>query len=391
LWYEFCSLIFKTRVMQELFNQNFIYQAIAARHFNPKKIVLTKGWNKSDLQVSRANAICSVYPDAEVVDMSDIPHNRVDLNQTNLLSTHYQGKQTLVLGVHNSSLRFSEEDNNTCPNYWHFSPYGFCPYDCKYCYLAGTPGVKFSPTVKVFLNFEQILSQIDKVARQLTEPTAFYLGKLQDSLALDNLTGYSKIIVPFFARQKYARMTMLTKSDNVENLVGLEHNGHTILSWSLNPPEISEMFETNVPSISERISAMQKCAKAGFPVRAVVMPIIPVENWQQIYPDFLKSLLMNIKLDRITLGQICSYSTAMQLTEKKLGRRNVISDQLEKAKSPDGRVRFPNQLRVDVYKHLIEYIRQQRPDLQVGLCLEEKTIFKALGMEVAVGRCNCVL
>jgi len=201
----------------------------------------------------------------------------------------------------------------------------------------------------------------------------------------------SGIIVPFFARQKYARMTMLTKSDNVENLVGLEHNGHTILSWSLNPPEISEMFETNVPSISERISAMQKCAKAGFPVRAVVMPIIPVENWQQIYPDFLKSLLMNIKLDRITLGQICSYSTAMQLTEKKLGRRNVISDQLEKAKSPDGRVRFPNQLRVDVYKHLIEYIRQQRPDLQVGLCLEEKTIFKALGMEVAVGRCNCVL
>jgi len=49
---------------------------------------------------------------------------------------------------------------------------------------------------------------------------------------------------------------MLTKSDNVENLVGLEHNGHTILSWSLNPPEVSEMFETNVPSISERISAI---------------------------------------------------------------------------------------------------------------------------------------
>ena len=377
--------------MLELFDKNLIYQPIAAGYFDPKRIVLVKGWNKSDTQISRANAICSAYPDAEVVEMPDISHNRVDLNQTDLLSTHYQGKQTLVLGVHNSALRFSEEDNNTCPNYWHFSPYGFCPYDCKYCYLAGTPGVKFSPTVKVFLNLEQILGQIDKTACQLTEPTAFYLGKLQDGLALDSLTGYSRIMVPFFAGQKYARMTLLTKCGNVKNLLDLEHNGHTILSWSLNPPEVSETFETNVPSISERISAMRHCAKAGYPVRAVFMPIIPVENWQQIYYQFLKSLLTNIELDRITLGQICSYSTAMQLTERKLGRRNAISNQLEKAKSSDGRVRFPDKLRTDVYKHLIECIRQQKPDLQISLCLEEQNIFKALDMETAIGRCNCVL
>jgi spore photoproduct lyase len=377
--------------MRELFDQNVVYQPVAARHFNPKRIVLTKGWNRSDIQISRARAICNVYPDAEVVEMSDIPHNRVDLGQTDLLSTHYHGKQTLVLGVHNSALRFSEEDKNTCPNYWHFSPYGFCPYDCKYCYLAGTPGVKFSPTVKVFLNLEQILNQIGKAACQLTKPTAFYLGKLQDSLALDSLTGYSRIMIPFFARRKYARLTLLTKCGDIENLLDLEHNDHTILSWSLNPTDVSDIFEANIPSISERISAMQRCEKAGYHIRAVVMPIIPIENWQQIYRDFLKSLLTNVKLDRITLGQICSYSTAMQLTEGKLGHKNVISNQLEKAKSPDGRIRFPDQLRTDIYKHLIGYIRQQKPDLQIGLCLEEKNIFKALGMETAIGRCNCVM
>ncbi len=69
----------------------------------------------------------------------------------------------------------------------------------------------------------------------------------------------------------------------------------------------------------------------------------------------------------------------------------MISNKLEKAKSPDGRIRFPDQLRVDVYKYLIGYIRQQRPDLQIGLCLEEKGIFKALDMERLIGRCNCVL
>lgn len=106
---------------------------------------------------------------------------------------HYRGKQTLVFGEHRSAVRLSEERGNTCPNYWSFSPYGFCPYECKYCYLAGTKGVSFSPTVKVFLNLPEMLGQIDRIAAQQGRPTGFYLGKLQDGLALDPLTGYSRI------------------------------------------------------------------------------------------------------------------------------------------------------------------------------------------------------
>ncbi|MHC4205592.1 MAG: SPL family radical SAM protein [Planctomycetota bacterium] len=377
--------------MTGLFEDSGSYKPIVADHFKPKTIILTKGWNRSDINTSLAKAICGVYHKAKVLDMSDVPHNQVNLKQSDLLSTHRLGKQTLLLGIHNSSVRFSQEQGNTCPNYWHFSPYGFCPYDCKYCYLAGTPGVKFSPTVKIFLNIDQILGQIGKIAPKLTEPTAFYLGKLQDGLALDNLTGYSRIMIPFFAGQKYARLVVLTKCSNVENLLDLKHDGHTILSWSLNPPEVSRMFETNVPSVLNRITAMKKCSEAGFPIRAVVMPIIPIENYRQIYSDFLELLLSNVRLERITLGQICSYSTALQLTNQKLGPDNPIASQLQKTKSPDGRLRFPTQLRIRVYKDLVNTIREIQPDLQIGLCLEEQAIFKALGIISSIGCCNCVL
>lgn len=377
--------------MLELFENSGSYEPVAADHFKPKTIILTKGWNRSEINTSLTKAICGVYPQAKVLNMCDISHSHVDLRQNNLLSAHRQGKQTLVLGVHNSAVRFSQEQGNTCPNYWHFSPYGFCPYDCKYCYLAGTPGVKFSPTVKIFLNIDQILGQIGKTASRLTELTAFYLGKLQDGLALDCLTGYSRIMIPFFAGQKYARLVVLTKCDNVENLLDLEHSGHTILSWSLNPPEVSRTFETNVPSVSNRMTAMKRCSEAGFPIRAVVMPIIPIENHRKIYSDFLKSLLSNIRLERITLGQICSYSTALQITNQKLGPDNSISAKLRKTKSPDGRLRFPTQLRIRVYEHLIKTIREIQPDLQIALCLEEQAIFEALGMTSSIGCCNCVL
>ena len=365
------------------------YEPKPAPHFSPDVIIITKGSFQTTQQRNLVGAICGVYPKARIIEKLDLPHNRVDLGSSDALALHYQGKKTLVFGIHKSALRCSDEDDNSCPNYWHFSPYGFCPYDCRYCYLAGTPGVKYSPTVKIFLNLSEILNRIAGVASQPTGPTAFYLGKLQDGLALDPLTGYSRIIIPFFARQRYARLILLTKSVNVENLLDLDHKQHTILSWSLNPPEIFRAFEKNLPSPDERIAAMQKCVEAGYSIRAVIMPIIPVEDWQNTYANFLENLLMSVPLDRITLGQICSYSAALKLTERKLGRKNPISNQLEKTKCNDGRVRFPLKLRIKVYRYLIDVIKELQPQLPIGLCMEEPPTFEALNIET--GCCNCVL
>jgi len=367
------------------------YEPSPSEYFQPNRIVLTHGWGNTAEQRSMAESIMVVYPKAQIIDQSDRPHNRVDLGWSNGLEAHYQGKKTLVLGVHKSALRFSEEANNTCPNYWHFSCYGFCPFDCKYCYLAGTPGVKFSPTVKIYLNINEILDQIAKTATKLDKPASFYLGKLQDGLALDPLTGFSRRFVRFFSQHKYARQILLTKAADVANLLDLDHNNHTILSWSLNPPEVSDLFETNVPPIVDRIKAMQKCADAGYSIRAVVMPIIPIEGWSDIYSAFLTDLLRALPLQRITLGQICSYSSAMQLTEQKLGKGNPISEQLKGGKSPDGRTRFPADLRIKVYRRLIQTIKTITPNMQIGLCLEESAIFDALDMKNAIGQCNCVL
>ena len=367
------------------------YQPKPASHFDPDTIVLTKGSFQGAQQRDFVQSICEQYPQAEVIERFDISHNRFELGGSDPLDLHYKGKNTLVFGVHKSALRFSDEDGNTCPNYWHFSVYGFCPYDCQYCYLAGTPGVKFSPTVKIFVNIHEILDRIASVASRLSEPTSFYLGKLQDGLALDPLTGYSRIMIPFFAQQRNARLTLLTKSANVDNLLDLDHQGHIILSWSLNPTEISNAFESNIPSPEERIAAMRRCSDAGYPLRAVIMPIIPVEGWQKMYASFLENLLESVPLDRITLGQICSYSGALQLTERKLGKGNPISRMLEKDKSKDGRIRFPIKLRIEVYRYIIDTIRKLQPQLQTGLCMEEIDTFKALNMENSIGCCNCVL
>ncbi|MFO8013883.1 MAG: hypothetical protein R6X20_11340 [Phycisphaerae bacterium] len=360
--------------------------------FTPRRVVLAKGSRTTPDRRRFADAICAAYPDAEVLHQPDVPHNRVDLGEAEPLAALRRGKQTLVLGEHRSAVRESREDSNTCPNYWHVSPYGFCPYGCHYCYLAGTPGVRFSPTVKVFVNLGEILTRVDRVATRLAEPTAFYVGKLQDGLALDPLTGYTRLLVPFFASHRYARMTLLTKSAAVDNLPDLDHRGHTILSWSLNPAEVIRAFEAHTPPLADRISAMKRCTAAGYPVRAVVMPIIPVDGWEAVYEAFFRRLLAEVPLDRITLGGICSYPTARGLLERRLGRDNAISRALDpRGPSADGRLRYPPALRTELYGHLIRTIRGAAPQVDIALCLEERRVFEAVGLADAIGRCNCVL
>jgi spore photoproduct lyase len=360
--------------------------------FTPARIVLASGSDSTSFGRKLAEGICAAYPQAEVVEALDTPHNRINLEQSDALGLHYEGKRTLVLAEHRSAVRQSTEEGNSCPNYWHFSPYGFCPYGCTYCYLAGTQGVRFSPTVKIFLNLSEILAGVDRIARQLGKPTAFYLGKLQDGLALDPLTGYSRQIIPFFAAHPLARLTLLTKSADVSNLLDLDHRGHSILSWTVNPSAVVEAFERNTPSLEARIRSMDACARNGYPIRAVVMPIIPVSDWETLYGQFLGDLLSRIPLSRITLGSICSYPQAMRLTEQKLGRNNSISAQVERRhRVSDGRTRFPRELREKMYRHLITVIQQIDRKLEIGLCLEEHGTFDALQMKASLGRCNCVL
>ncbi len=369
------------------------YEPVSPDYVKVSQIYLAKGSISTKERQQFVERICHLYPEADVKQCLDTPHNRIELNKTDALALHRTGKQTLVFGELKSAVRFSEEEGNTCPNYWHFSPYGFCPYGCKYCYLAGTQGVKFSPTVKIYVNLPEMLDEIDRTAQRLGKPTSFYIGKLQDPLALDPLTAYSTVLVPFFAEHTYARLTLLTKSTNIKRLLALEHRGHTILSWSVNPPEVCNIFEENVPGVEERLEVMRRVVSSGYPVRAVMMPIIPVEGWQDIYTSFTERLVRTVPLQRLTLGGVCIYKGARKLMEQKMGLDNAISTHIEDTYHGvgDGRARYSRALRSEVYSLIIETVRRLQPELELALCLEESELWQKTGIEGCMGHCNCVL
>src|SRR5438874_1753041 len=104
------------------------YRHRPAPLFVPRKIVLAKGSVTTAARRRLADSIIAVYPRAEVIEQPAVPHNKVQITDEpdDPLDLHYKGHRVLVLGEHKSAVGRSDEANNTCPNFWHFSPYGFC-------------------------------------------------------------------------------------------------------------------------------------------------------------------------------------------------------------------------------------------------------------------------
>ena len=367
------------------------YQPRPVAGFCPERIVLTRGATDTEPRRAYVERLLALFPDAERIEALGRTHMQLGgLLPKGDAARREAGRRTLVVGAISTPLRQSREAGIVCPNYLHVSPTAYCTYGCAYCYLAGSCSTVVAPVAKVFVNLEDVLAAIARRARRLAEPTSLYIGKLQDALALDPLTGFSRLLAPFFAAQPLARLVMLTKSDCVENLLDLGHGGHSVVSWSVNPKAVCDQFEAGAPSLARRLDAARRCQQAGYPIRFIIMPILPVASWRQHYAELVEAIFAVARPQRITLGGICSYGTALRLTAAALGRDNIIARSISPTPSLDGRRRFPRELRAELYRHIIGEIRRREPHLPIGLCLEEPELWQACGLHAAQPTCNCV-
>ena len=367
--------------------------------FRPERIIVTRGATATPGRRAFVERLCAAFPAAERIEAPGRTHMQLGgLLPRGDAARRETGRRTLVVGTLGSPLRLSQEENICCPNYLHFSPTAFCTYQCVYCYLAGSCSTVVAPVAKVFVNLEDTLQAIARRAgaREKTNveysgaPMGFYVGKLQDALSLDPLTGFSRVLVPFFAEHATARLVMLTKSDAVGNLLGLDHLGHTVVSWSVNPEAVCREFEWGAPPLSRRLDAARQCQNAGYPVRFLIMPMLPVEGWREHYAGLVEAIFAATRPERITLAGICSYSTALGLTARALGPDNLITRHIRRERSADGRRRFPRELRAELYRHVIGEVRRHDSQMPLGLCLEEAEVWHACGLDPAEQTCNCM-
>jgi len=175
--------------------------------------------------------------------------------------------------------------------YWIFNLGFGCPFDCSYCYLQQYSNF---PGIVLPANLEDFFSSFDKFSKKLTKPIRIGTGEFSDSLALDHITEYSGLLIPYF-KDKKVLFELKTKSDNIANLLTIEPSPNIIISWSLNPASLIESEEKGTASLDARIEAAGKVQAAGYHLGFHFDPIIDTEGFKQLYEEVIDKLYSKLK------------------------------------------------------------------------------------------------
>ena len=179
---------------------------------------------------------------------------------------------------------------------WRFDLAEGCPAHCQYCYLAGS--LSGPPVTRVYADVDDILAGLEPYVGQGTitsrsaarrgEGTTFEASCYTDPLALEHLTGSWQRAVEFFGGwDADVQLRWTTKYAGIEPFLSVEHAGRTRVRFSVNARPVTTRMEGGTAKVEERIAALGRLARAGYPVGLTIAPIMPLPDWRAEYGALL--------------------------------------------------------------------------------------------------------
>lgn len=251
-----------------------------------------------------------------------------------------------------------------------------CLYDCHYCYLQNFMNL---PLMTLFGNLDEMFAELDRKIAGKGMHFRVGTGEYTDSLALDPITGMSSILVEHFARIPNATLELKTKSSYVQELLGLDHRGHTVLSWSLNPQCIIDEVEIGTASLEERMQAAERAVQAGYRVAFHLDPMVHHEGWELNYHRLLDDLLTRIPANRIAWISLGTFRYSPG--QKEVMQRRFADDRLtreEMVQGSDGKLRYFKTIRESMYASIRKKIHEHDPRLFLYLCMETRRMWQGV-------------
>ncbi|MCF6238453.1 MAG: hypothetical protein L3J79_06535, partial [Candidatus Marinimicrobia bacterium] len=263
-----------------------------------------------------------------------------------------------------------------CCNYHVINQTSNCPIDCTYCILQFYLN---NPVTTVYANTAKLLTEVgDKIA---TQPRRFFrigTGELSDSLAFDSSSEFSRDIINYFAGLNNVLLELKTKSNRIENLLDLDHKGHTVISWSVNPQVIIDAEEHKAASLAERLEAMRQVQAAGYKIGFHFDPLLFHADWRTSYPDLIRPLFEVVDPVTVAWISIGSLRFPPEMKEKvleKFPRSKIMFAEL--IRGMDGKLRYPKPLRLDMYRTVYKALRSYgNQNLFIYFCMESAEIWE---------------
>jgi len=277
-----------------------------------------------------------------------------------------------------------------CAKFYKLSVYNNCNYWCEYCYLYLT--FRHAPMSTHFVNYDRVFSEIaafDK--KNIPAPLrVLNLGELGDPLAVDDITGFSKKIIPFVAREApNTKLLFLTKSNCVENLLELEDGGHTIVSFSVNTGKVHRYMEHRTPAPIERLKAARKAQEAGYEVRLRIDPVFQYSTWDKDYRTLVEQIFSFVSPSRITIGEYRPANGLIRHIEARFPDTRLLKINGSLV-AESGKLRYPRETRLKMFRRIVDAIQKHDRNVKIALCKEHISVWRSLGLNGTKLCCNCL-
>lgn len=212
-------------------------------------------------------------------------HNNIKELRENPNTEFARMKQHLIIGV--------RKTHKYVPN--HKSSDFLVPYTssgcsamCLYCYLVCN--YNKCSYLRVFVNREQMMDKLLKTAHQAEKPLTFEIGSNSDLVLENRVTQNLPWTIETFAKGERGNLTFPTKFADIDDLLGLEHKGRTLVRMSVNPQEIIRTVELGTAPLDQRIDAVNKLCDAGYRIGLLIAPIVLTDGWKEQYTRLIAQL-----------------------------------------------------------------------------------------------------
>jgi spore photoproduct lyase len=248
--------------------------------------------------------------------------------------------------------------------------------DCSYCYLQDY--LADNSTLKVFSNVGDLIAETDRTLKK--HRNVFFrigTGEITDSLAMEPYTGIVGELVPFFAEQPNVLLELKTKSDCIDNLLHLDSKGRVVVAWSMNPQKVIDADEQGTASLNERLDAARRCQAAGYRLGFHFDPMIEYQGWEADYQAMIEQTFAMIdwrRLAWISMGVLRNTPSLKRTMRQRFPETRLLTG--EQVFCPDGKLRYFQPLRVEMYRKMLSWIRHPAPTVKVYLCMETQEVWE---------------
>jgi spore photoproduct lyase len=147
----------------------------------------------------------------------------------------------------------------------------------------------------------------------------------------------------------------------------------------MNTPRMAERYEKGGINVGERIEAALRVAKKGYRIGFHFDPVVYYEGWEDDYKAVVEKMFSFDEIRKntvwISLGTLRYAPGFKQVVEQRFAE-NLMFYEGEFFVDTDGKLRYPRELRIDMYNRMIGWIRSFDTSCWIYLCMEPEEVWK---------------